>query len=176
MFRTWLCHLRAGFQQCKSFVEMCTVRCCPPLSHGDGAPGDGSEDCITRARRLWRAELGKPPPTSSNSTSCLSFPALPRRLWRVVCWVDILLDVIGGVESFFSFLQEQIKGIIIIINVAGGMSEDHDRCFSMLVLGAFMMMSFICSYRNKKEEPSSIYTLRKVRAIRGCLEGLTLMI
>jgi hypothetical protein len=23
------CHLRAGFQQCKSFVEMCTVRCCP---------------------------------------------------------------------------------------------------------------------------------------------------
>ena len=22
-------HLRAGFQQCKSFVEMCTVRCCP---------------------------------------------------------------------------------------------------------------------------------------------------
>jgi hypothetical protein len=39
-----------------------------------------------------------------------------------------------------------------------------------------MMMSFICSCRNKKEEPSSIYTLRKVRSIRGCLEGLTLMI
>ena len=30
-----------------------------------------------------------------------------------------------------------------------------------------MMMSFICSCRNKKEEPSSIYTLRKVRTIRG---------
>jgi hypothetical protein len=39
-----------------------------------------------------------------------------------------------------------------------------------------MMMSFICSCRNKKEEPSSIYTFRKVRTIRGCLEGLTLMI
>jgi hypothetical protein len=23
------CHLRAGFQHCKSFVEMCSVRCCP---------------------------------------------------------------------------------------------------------------------------------------------------
>ena len=39
-----------------------------------------------------------------------------------------------------------------------------------------MMMSFICSCRNKKEEPSSIYTFRKVRTIRGCLEGLALMI
>jgi hypothetical protein len=28
-----------------------------------------------------------------------------------------------------------------------------------------MMMSFICSCRNKKKEPSSIYTLRKVRTI-----------
>jgi hypothetical protein len=36
---------------------------------------------------------------SSDSTSCLSRPALPRRQWRVVGWVDILLDVIGGVES-----------------------------------------------------------------------------
>ena len=42
--------------------------------------------------------------------------------------------------------------------------------------GEMMMMSFICSCRNQKEEPSSIYTLRKVRTIRGCLEGLTLMI
>jgi hypothetical protein len=43
-------------------------------------------------------------------------------------------------------------------------------------LAAGQMMSFICSCRNKKEEPSSIYTLRKVCTIRGCLEGLTLMI
>ena len=39
-----------------------------------------------------------------------------------------------------------------------------------------MMMSFICSCRNKKEEQSSIYTLRKVHTILGCLEGLSLMI
>jgi hypothetical protein len=32
------------------------------------------------------------------------------------------------------------------------------------------------AYVVKKEEQSSIYTLRKVRTIRGCLEGLTLMI
>jgi hypothetical protein len=31
------------------------------LSHGDGALGDGVEDCITSARRLWRAELGSSP-------------------------------------------------------------------------------------------------------------------
>jgi hypothetical protein len=29
VLRARRCHLRAGFQQCKSFVEMCTVRCCP---------------------------------------------------------------------------------------------------------------------------------------------------
>jgi hypothetical protein len=27
VLRSLQCHLRAGFQQCKSFVEMCTVRC-----------------------------------------------------------------------------------------------------------------------------------------------------
>jgi hypothetical protein len=52
VLRTLCCHLRAGFQQCKSFVEMGTVRCCP-LS--------GAEDCITSARRLCRAPLvGRP--------------------------------------------------------------------------------------------------------------------
>jgi hypothetical protein len=57
------CHLRAGFQQCKckSFVEMDTemLSSIAPsvLSHVDCAPGTGAEDCITSARRLWRAEL-----------------------------------------------------------------------------------------------------------------------
>ena len=32
------------------------------------------------------------------STSGLSRPVLPRRLWRVVSWVDFLSDVISGVE------------------------------------------------------------------------------
>jgi hypothetical protein len=31
------------------------------LSHGDGALGAGAEDCIARARRLWRAVLGGRP-------------------------------------------------------------------------------------------------------------------
>ena len=48
VLRARCCHLRAGFQQCKSFVEMGTVRCCP-LS--------GAEDCITSTRRLWRSPL-----------------------------------------------------------------------------------------------------------------------
>ncbi len=29
VLRVLRCHLRAVFQQCKSFVEMCTVRYCP---------------------------------------------------------------------------------------------------------------------------------------------------
>jgi len=37
--------------------------------------------------------------SSSASTSCLSRLALLRRRWRVFGWADILLDVIGGVES-----------------------------------------------------------------------------
>ena len=46
-------------------------------------------------------------------------PRSPRRRWRVVSWADILLDVIGGVES-----------------------GDHARCFSILVLGAFSICVF----------------------------------
>ena len=52
VLRTRCCHLRAGFQQCKSFVEMGTVRCCP-LS--------GVEDCITNVGRLWQAPLVSSP-------------------------------------------------------------------------------------------------------------------
>jgi hypothetical protein len=40
-----------------------------------------------------------PPSSTSDSVSCLSLPALPRLLWRVVGWVGFLLDVICGVES-----------------------------------------------------------------------------
>jgi hypothetical protein len=46
------------------------------LSHGDGAPGAGAEDCITRARRLWRAELGSSPrPTRCCASSAPLFCA-----------------------------------------------------------------------------------------------------
>jgi hypothetical protein len=35
---------------------------------------------------------------------------------------------------------------------------------------------FYLFLQKQKKEPSSIYTLRKIRTIRSCLEGLTLMI
>jgi hypothetical protein len=41
----------------------------------------------------------RPPSSTSVSTSGLSRPVLPRRLWLVVGWVGFLSDVIGGVES-----------------------------------------------------------------------------
>jgi hypothetical protein len=51
-------------------------------------------------RGLCRPAIGgRQPSSTSASTSCLSHPVLPRRLWRVVGWVGILSDVIGGVES-----------------------------------------------------------------------------
>ena len=64
---------------------------------------------------------GGPPLSTSASTSGLSRPVLPRRLWRVVGWVVFLSDVIGRVESvmwgrcypddddddFYLFMQKQ---------------------------------------------------------------------
>ena len=90
------------------------------MSHGDGTPGVGAEDCITSARRFGGLSSGDPPVIVR--LDVVSFPpALPHRLWWDVCWVDILLDVIGEGGK----------------RDAGGMSEDNDRCFSMLVLEAF---------------------------------------
>jgi hypothetical protein len=64
------------------------------LSHGDGAPGAGAEDCITSENRLGGLSSGAPPVV----VRPLSRPAFQRQRWLVVGWVDILLDVIGGVE------------------------------------------------------------------------------
>ena len=50
------------------------------------------------------------------------------------------------------------------------------QIIAILKVVLMIMMSFICSCRNKKKEPSSIYTLSKIRTIRGCFEVLTLMI
>ena len=50
-------------------------------------------------RGRWRSAIRGPPSSASASTSGLSRPVLPRRLWRVVGWVGFLWDVIGGVES-----------------------------------------------------------------------------
>ena len=65
----------------------------------DCAPGAGAEDCITRARRLWRAQLvGRPRrrPTRRRAFPA-PFSAETGTGWSV--WADILLDVISGVES-----------------------------------------------------------------------------
>jgi hypothetical protein len=95
------------------------------LSHGDGAPGAGVEDCITSARRLWRADLGSL--YRCRPTRCRASPA---PLFRAdggglsVGWISSGRDRWGGKRA------------------AGGMSEDHDRCFSILVLGAFSTSVF----------------------------------
>ena len=53
----------------------------------------------THAKRSVSACNRRPPSSTSASTSGLSSPVLPRRLWRVVGWVGFLSDVIGGVRS-----------------------------------------------------------------------------
>jgi hypothetical protein len=91
------------------------------LSHGDGAPGAGAEDCITSARRLWQAELGSRPvvvrldvvPLQSSSST-----------------TTVVGCQLGGYPAGRDWWGGKIA--------AGGMSEDHDRCFSTLVLGAFL--------------------------------------
>ena len=44
-----------------TLLEIATTMAPIALSHGDGAPGVGVEDCITRARRHWLAEFGRLP-------------------------------------------------------------------------------------------------------------------
>jgi hypothetical protein len=53
----------------------------------------------THAARSVAARNRGPPSSTSASTSGLSQPVLPRRLWRVVSWVGFLSDVICGVEN-----------------------------------------------------------------------------
>jgi hypothetical protein len=53
----------------------------------------------------------RPPSSTSASTSGLSRPVLPRRLWLVVGWVGFLSDVIGGVESLSASLRYSSESI-----------------------------------------------------------------
>jgi len=75
--------LLLGFRQCGSFVEVCAVGCV--LSRGRGLVQRSAAACARG-----------PHSSTSASTSCLYCPVLPRRLWRVVGWVGMQLDVIGG--------------------------------------------------------------------------------
>jgi hypothetical protein len=44
-----------GNVHCEMMSSMAPIA----LSHEDGAPGAGAEDCITSTRRLWRVGLGR---------------------------------------------------------------------------------------------------------------------
>jgi hypothetical protein len=86
--------LFAGFRQCGSFVEVCAVGCV--LSWGRGlvlVRGGGACRAVGGGLRSGvalvdvRLDVVTLPPRSS------------RRRWRVVGWVGIMLDVIGGEES-----------------------------------------------------------------------------
>jgi hypothetical protein len=125
VLRAWRCHLRAGFQQCKSFVEMCTVRCCP-LWHPAYCPmGMVPRVLVRRTVSPVYADFGG-----------LSSGAVP-----VVIRLDVVpllsssseMTVAGCRLGGYPAGRDQWGGK----RAAGGMSKDHDRCFSMLVLGAF---------------------------------------
>jgi len=141
------CHLRAGFQQCKSFVEMCTVRCCPlwhPLYCPMGtvprvlvwrtaSPAHADFDGLSSGAAPVVVRLG----SSSDSG---------RRPTRVVVRLDAVplpprssaLTVAGCRLGGYPDGRDRWGGM----RDAGGMSEDHDRCFSMLVLGSFSTSVF----------------------------------
>ena len=90
------------------------------LSHGDGAPGAGAEDCITSACRLWRDELG----------SC---PVLVRLDVVPLLTSSSTLTVAGCRLGGYPVGRDRGDGK----RAAEWMSGDNDRCFSILVLGAF---------------------------------------
>ena len=74
----------------------------------------------TSARRFWRVELGSRP---RRRLDVVSFPPRSSAPTVAGCRLGgypVGRDLWGGERA------------------AGGMSEDNDRCFSMLVLGAFL--------------------------------------
>ncbi len=116
---------RAGFQQCKSFVEMCTVRCCP-LWHTAHCPMG------TVPRVLVRRTA---------SPAYANFGGLSSGADPVVVRLDVVYfpprssapTVAGCLLGGYPVGRDQWGGK----SAAGGMSEDNDRCFSTMVLGAF---------------------------------------
>ena len=131
VLRSRHCHLRAGFQQCiKSFVEMCTVRYCP-LWHPSHCPMETVHRVmVRRTTSPAHADFGG---LSSGASpvvvrlDVVSFP--PRSLAQTVAGCQL-----GG----FPVGRDLWGGK----HTAGGMSEDNNRCFSTLVLGAFSTCIF----------------------------------
>jgi hypothetical protein len=86
VLRALSCHLRAGFQQYKSFVEMCTVRCCP-LRHPSHCPmGTVPRVLVWKERVLF---IGT---QFSNLYTAVDTPARGR---VVVCLVFVFKYVLG---------------------------------------------------------------------------------
>ena len=125
VLRARRCHLRAGFQQCKSFVEMCTVRCCP-LWHPAYCPmGTVPRVLVRRTTSQSHADFcGLSSGADPVVVRLDVLPLLPRSSAPTVAGCRL-----GGYPAG----RDQWGGK----RAAGGMSEGHDRCFSMLVLGAF---------------------------------------
>ena len=57
------------------------------------------EDCITRACRLWRTQLASRPRRRPTRRRASPAPLSAQTVAGWLVWADILLDVIGGVES-----------------------------------------------------------------------------
>ncbi len=126
VLRACHCHLRAGFQQCKSFVEMCTVRCCP-LWHPAYCPmGTVPRVLVWRTASPEHADFGGLISGSSPVIIQLDVVSLPPRSSAPTV-ADCQL---GGYPAG----RDQWGGKCN----AGGMSEDHDRCFSMWKLCSVM--------------------------------------
>jgi hypothetical protein len=111
------CHLRAGFQQCKSFVEMGTVRCCP-LWHPSHCPmGTVPRVLVRMTVSPEHTDFGG---LSSGASSVVvrldDVPLPPSSSMPTVAGCRL-----GGYPAG----RDQLGGK----RAAGGMSEDHDRCF-----------------------------------------------
>jgi hypothetical protein len=160
VLRARRCHLHAGFQQCKSFVEMCTVRCCP-LCHPAHCPmGTVPRVMVRRTSSPAHADFGG---LSSGAPvvvrlDVVSFP--PRSSAPTVAGCRL-----GGYPDG----RDRWGGK----RAVGGMSEDNDRCFSTLVLGAFSTGVF----RHHRITPHSHWRQRvgRIKHHDRCLSTLVIV-
>jgi hypothetical protein len=98
------------------------------LSHGDGAPGAGAEDVIKHTQRTAspaQRDFGGLSPGAAPVVVRLDVVPLP----PLSSAPTVAGCRLGGYPAGRDWWGGK--------RAAGGMSEDHDRCFSMLVLGAF---------------------------------------
>ena len=99
-------------------------------------------------------------------------------LWWVIAQLIKCQNVAGGlVHSWTTYHLPTAKCIWVFFCYLMHMLHAHRVIDGRSVLAyADDDVFYLFLGRNKKEEPSSIHTLRKVRTIRGCLKGLALMI